>query len=127
MASLLSRTLHLASVFICLIVIASFTVFAVNQTSSASAHQQEVLNDEVKPSTAAVGAKAGASARSPASHESALHEALDEASKVFTSPFDGITSGWSSEWLIRGANLGLALVVYGFGLGYLARLIRVRL
>jgi hypothetical protein len=124
-ASLLSRSLHLASVGICLIVIASFTVFAVNQTSSASAHQQEVLNNEVaKPSTAAVS---GASAHSAPSHESAVHEAIDEASKAFTSPFDGITAGWSSEWLIRGANLGLALLVYGFALGYLARLIRVRL
>jgi hypothetical protein len=124
-ASLLSRTLHLASVFICLVVIASFTVFAVNQTSSASAHQQEVLNNEVpRPRTAAVS---GASASSSASHESALHEAIDEASKAFTSPFDGITAGWSSEWLIRSANLGLALLVYGFALGYVARLIRVRL
>ena len=124
MASALSRTLHLASVFICLIVIASFTVFAVNQTSSASAHQQEVLNNEVAKPSATVS---GASARSSPSHESAVHEAIDEASKAFTSPFDGITAGWSSEWLIRSANLGLALVVYGFGLGYLARLIRVRL
>jgi hypothetical protein len=124
--SLLSRTLHLASVFICLVVIASFAVFAVNQTSSASAHQQEVLNNEVaKPSTATVSGTTRASASS--SHESALHEAIDEASKAFTSPFDGITAGWSSEWLIRGANLALALVVYGFGLGYLARFIRVRL
>ena len=126
MVSLLSRTLHLASVLICLIVIASFTVFAVNQTSSASAHQQEVLNNEVvKPSTASGRGTTGASASS--SHESGVHEALDVASKVFTSPFDGITSGWSSEWLIRGANLGLALAVYGFGLGYLSRFIRVRL
>ena len=126
MVSLLSRTLHFASVFICLIVIASFAVFAVNQTSSASAHQQEVLNNEVaKPSTASVSGATGASASS--SHESAVHEALDEASKVFTSPFDGITARWSSEWLIRSANLGLALVLYGFALGYLARLIRVRL
>jgi hypothetical protein len=126
-ASILSRTLHLASVFICLIVIASFTVWAVDQTSNASAHQQEVLNDEVKPTTAAVNGPAGASAKSSAPHESAVHEAIDEASKAFTAPFDGITAGWSSEWLIRSANLGLALLVYGFGLGYLARLIRVRL
>lgn len=126
MVSLLSRTLHLASVFICLIVIASFTVFAVNQTSSASAHQQQVLNNEVaKPSTASVSGATGASPSS--SHESVVHEAVDEASKAFTSPFDGITAGWSSEWLIRSANLALALVVYGFALGYLARLIRVRL
>jgi hypothetical protein len=124
--SLLSRTLHLTSVFICLVVIASFTVFAVNQTSSASAHQQQVLNNEVaKQSTASGSGATGASAST--SHESAVHEAIDEASKVFTSPFDGITAGWSSEWLIRSANLGLALLVYGFALGYLARLIRVRL
>jgi hypothetical protein len=124
--SLLSRTLHWASVFICLIVIASFMVFAVNQTSSASAHQQEVLNNEVaKPSTDAVSGASGAPSSS--SHESTVHEAIDEASKVFTSPFDGITAGWSSEWLIRSANLGLALLLYGFGLGYLARMIRVRL
>src|SRR5262249_1131833 len=123
--SLLSRTLHLASVFICLIVIASFTVFAVNQTSSASAHQQEVLNDEVaKPTTASVS---GASTRPSPSHKSGVHEAIDGAFKAFTSPFDGLTAGWSSEWLVRSANLGLALLLYGFGLGYLARLIRVRL
>ena len=125
MASLLSRTLHLASVFICLIVIASFTVFAVNQTSSASAHQQEVLNNEVPKQTTAVSG--GNGARTSPTHESAVHEAIDEASKAFTAPFDGITAGWSSEWLIRSADLGLALLLYGFALGYLARMIRVRL
>jgi hypothetical protein len=122
---LLSRTLHVASVCICLTVIASFLVFAVNQTSSASAHQQEVLNNEVPKQTAAVGG--GSGARTSASHESPVHEAIDEASKAFTAPFDGITAGWSSEWLIRSANLGLALLLYGFALGYLARMIRVRL
>ena len=136
MVSLLSRALHLASVVICLIVIASFTVFAVNQTSSASAHQQEVLNDEVaKPSTPGANRASGsspsatgaASAGSSRSHESSVHEAIDEASNEFTSPFSGVTAGSSSQWLIHGANLGLALLVYGFGLGYLARLIRVRL
>ena len=125
MVPLLSRTLHVASVCICLIVIASFLVFAVNQTSSASAHQQEVLNNEVPKQTSA--ASGGSGARTSPSHESAVHEAIDEASKAFTAPFDGITAGWSSEWLIRSADLGLALLLYGFALGYLARMIRVRL
>ena len=115
----------MASVCICLIVIASFLVFAVNQTSSASAHQQEVLNNEVPKQTTAVSG--GNGARTSPSHESAVHEAIDEASKAFTAPFDGITAGWSSEWLIRSADLGLALLLYGFALGYLARMIRVRL
>jgi hypothetical protein len=32
----------------------------------------------------------------------------------------------SSQWLIRSTKLLLALLVYGFGLGYLARVIRMR-
>ena len=131
MVSLLSRTLRLASVVICLIVIASFTVFAVNQTSSASAHQQEVLNNEVAKPSASAGSASHASGSSTASgspsHESSVHEAIDDASNELTSPFSGVTAGSSSEWVIRSANLALALVVYGFGLGYLARVIRVRL
>jgi hypothetical protein len=32
----------------------------------------------------------------------------------------------SSEWTTRSVKLLLALLVYGFGLGYLARVVRVR-
>ena len=55
-----------------------------------------------------------------------MHKKIDEASDYFTSPFAGIVSGSSSEWVVRGVKLLLALLVYGFGLGYLARVIRVR-
>jgi hypothetical protein len=33
----------------------------------------------------------------------------------------------SSEWLVRSIDLALALLVYGFALGFVARAIRVRL
>lgn len=55
-----------------------------------------------------------------------MHKAIDEASGQLTSPFSGIVSGSSSEWATRGAKLVLALLVYGFGLGYVARALRVR-
>ena len=55
-----------------------------------------------------------------------MHKAIDEASNDFTSPFAGIVSGSSSEWAIHGVKLLLALLVYGFGLGYLRASIRVR-
>ncbi len=111
--------MRLASFVICLIVIASFTIFAVDQTKGASAHQQQELT---------VGTKAALTEtpKSTATHESGLHEAIDEASNKLTSPFSGVTSGSSSEWAIHGVNLLLALAIYGFGLGYLARVIRVR-
>jgi hypothetical protein len=108
-----------------LIVIASFVVFAVDQTKSASTHQQEVLGGG--PSTAAAGSSAPhpAGAGDP-THESGIHKAIDEASSQLTSPFSSVVSGSSSEWAIRSTRLLLALLVYGFGLGYLARALRVR-
>jgi hypothetical protein len=116
---LVVRLLRLASVVICLIVIASFLVFAVQQTKSASGRQQEQLNSEVP----------GATPTAPHSskpREGSVHKALDEVSDELTSPFSGVVSGSKSEWTIRGVKLLLALVVYGFGLGFLARMLRVR-
>jgi hypothetical protein len=112
MANAVVKLLRIASFVICLIVIASFTIFAVGQTKSASAHQQAEISET--------------STKTGASHESSLHKRIDEASDQLTSPFAGIVSSSSGEWAVRGVNLLLALVVYGFGLGYLARVLRVR-
>jgi hypothetical protein len=108
------KLIRIASFVICLIVIGSFVVFAADQTKSASNHQTEELGE--KP----------AGTGGPAKKENGFHEVLDEASNELTSPFSGIVSGSSSEWLIRGVKLILALLVYGFGLGYIARVLRVR-
>jgi hypothetical protein len=122
--SAIAGLLRLASVLICLIVLASFAVFAFDQTKGASAHQQEVINGSAPPTGTTTGASG--SHQSPAPHESGLHEALDEASSNLTSPFSAVTSGSSDQWVIRGVNLLLTLIVYGFGLGFLARVLRVR-
>jgi hypothetical protein len=108
--------LRLASFVICLIVIASFVIFATQQTKSASEHQTEAVTGNTNTG----------SSTSASTHESSLHKDIDEASTELTSPFAGIVSGSSSEWVIRGVKLLLALVVYGFGLSYLARVLRVR-
>lgn len=119
MLSSLAGLLRLLSLVICLIVIASFAIFAFDQTKSASAHQQQELKVGTREASTS-------SPKSSPAHEGALHEAIDEASNQLTSPFSGITSGSSSEWAIHGVNLLLALAVYGFGLGFLARVLRVR-
>jgi hypothetical protein len=115
MVSSFAGLLRLAAWVICLIVVASFVVFAVNQTGNASTRQQNVLN----------GGSEGATTSSP-SHKSGLHKALDDTADALTSPFAGVVSGSSSQWAIHGVRTVLALLVYGFGLGYLARVIRVR-
>jgi hypothetical protein len=114
--------LRLASIAICLIVIASFALFAINETKSASGRQQEALVNGGPAATTTTGSRSGASAPK---HESAVHKAIDEASSKLTSPFSGVLSS-SSEWATRSGNLLLALLVYGFGLGFLARVVRVR-
>ena len=100
----------------CLIVLASFVIFVVNQTSAASTHQQKEVRE---------GSVSGASASSP-KHEGTLHKTIDEAADTLTSPFADIVSGSSSQWVIHGVRTLVALLVYGFGLSFLSRVIRVR-
>jgi hypothetical protein len=109
----LAALLRVASRIACLIVIASFALFAIDQTGKASTHQQE----EVKGTPAATAAPA---------HEDAVHKDLDEAAAQLTSPFSGITAGSNSQWVIRGVGTVVALLVYGVALGYLARMLRIR-
>jgi cobalamin biosynthesis Mg chelatase CobN len=125
-----ARALRVISAAICLIVIASFVIFAVEQTEGASNHQQAILNG-----TASVGGSqhsqgsgsGGSSTARTDQNEGTVHKAIDNAASKLTSPFSGVTSGANSVWLQRIVSLLLALIVYGFGLGYLARLLRVRL
>src|SRR4029077_16671957 len=96
---------------------ASFGLYAVNQTNTASAHQQESL------------ASNGAEARVVTTSETTtkgVRAVIDEVAKTLTPPFKGVTASSNSEWVKRGAGMGFALLVYGFGLGFLARFIRVR-
>jgi predicted PurR-regulated permease PerM len=117
------RLLRLASLVVCAIVIASFAIFALNQTKTASKRQTEALS-----STPAAAARSSAAASASAkAHESSLHKTIDNASEDFTSPFAGVVSSSSSEWLTRGVKLFLALLVYGVGVGFLARALRIRI
>jgi hypothetical protein len=109
--------LRLASRVICLIVIASFVIFAVNQSGNASEGQQREVSS---------GSSQGGSSVPESKHEDAAHKALDEVTAELTSPFSGLTSSLSNQWLIRSIKLLLTLVVYGFGLSFIARLLSVR-
>jgi hypothetical protein len=114
---MIARVLRLASIAICLIAVAWFLLFALNQTSSASSHQQAEIYT-------APGA--------PTSHSSApapvggVHKAINEVFSKLSSPFSGVASG-SSEWTIHIVDTLLVLLVYGFGLAFVARLLRLGL
>jgi hypothetical protein len=121
--SSIAGLLRLASLVICLIVIASFTIFAADQAKGASSHQQQALVKGAPSNTTGEGpGKPGSSS----TKESSVHKTVDEASNSLTSPFSGITAGSKSLWTIHGVDLLLALVIYGFGLGFLARVLQGR-
>jgi hypothetical protein len=113
---LLARLLKLASIAICLIALASFVTFAVDQAGNGSSRQQAEVNGiESSGSTTTTPSKAG--------HESGLHEALDKAFSTLASPFSGVTSGSHSQWTIHIIDTLLILLVYGFALSFVARLL----
>jgi hypothetical protein len=110
------KALRAASLVICLIVATSFLLFAIDQTSTASGHQQEELGSKAPVAHTTAGTTA---------HESGFRKGLDEVSEELTAPVAGLTSS-ASEWGERGLRLIFALLVYGFAFGYVARVIRVR-
>jgi hypothetical protein len=110
---LVSRLLRLASIAICAIAILWFVSFALDQSKAASAHQQ-----------AQVGASEPARTNT-SKKESAGHEAIDKAFSALSSPFSGIAAGSDSAWTVHIVDTLLVVVVYGFGLAFLARLLRL--
>jgi hypothetical protein len=130
--SAIASFLRLASILLCLIVGVSFMLFAISRTSNASAHQQRVLNGEVAPpQEGETAAEAAAAAKKTSTDGQASkgspRRVIDEVAEAVTSPFSWLIDKSSSEWLRRGVLLALALAIYGFGLSFLARAIRVRL
>ena len=121
--STLARILRLASIVICLIALASFVTFAVDQAGKGSSRQQAEVNAAAPAGTATTGS--GASSESK--KESGLHEAIDKAFSTLSSPFSGITSGSTSQWTIQIVDTLLVLLVYGFGLSFIARLLPGRI
>lgn len=110
----IARLLRLASIVICGIAILWFVSFALDQSKAASNHQQaEVGAVEEEPST-------GSSAKK----EGAVHKALDKVFSKLSSPFSSVTAGSSSAWTIHIVDALLVLIVYGFGLAFIARLLR---
>jgi hypothetical protein len=116
-----ARFLRLASIAICLIALASFAAFAIDETRGASHHQRAKVDE------AGGGPAAGNTSKSKTPPPSTIHKAVDKVFSTLSSPFSGVTSGSSSQWTIHIVDLLLILLVYGFGLSFLARIMPGRL
>jgi hypothetical protein len=114
----LATLLRLASRIACVIVIVSFAIFALEQTSEASSHQQNEVTGSATGSASPHSEKH--------SRKNTVHRVLDEVANALISPFSGVTAGSTSQWVTRGVGTLLALLVYGIGIGYLSRMLRIR-
>jgi hypothetical protein len=110
-APVVHRILVLTSLACCALVVASFALFMRDQLAGASKHQvQEIATSAV--ATPAVAPET--------THHAQPRAFIDGAASTLTSPFKSIVQS-DSQWVERGVPLAFALLIYGGGLGYLAR------
>jgi hypothetical protein len=114
--ALIERPLRWASTILTILVLLGFVLFAFDKADAASKRQQLVV----------------AAANPTASQEKArerqngrVKEAIYDIDDVLLKPFAGITNS-TDPWVQRGVPTGIAVVVYGFGLGFLASFARGR-
>jgi hypothetical protein len=108
------RALVTSAFTCCALVFASFGLFAHDQISGASRHQVTEI---------ASGAPTRPGVTPPSGRPGAVRRFIDGAARALTSPFRSLLQS-SSQWAQRGFVTICAFLVYGFGLGYLARYTR---
>jgi hypothetical protein len=112
----LQRPLRYLAITLSLIVAAGFVAFAFDDFSRASSKTQgRISGYEVTDPTPA-------GERERERRHSKARELVDDANDIVLRPFAGIVSDTNrSRWVERGVPAMLALLVYGFGIGYLSR------
>jgi hypothetical protein len=116
----LERILRIAAILVSAVVVLSFVLFAIDDLNATSQADEAKLSQELEPNPPA------AAQRQREKDHGAVREAIDKANDVVTSPFTGIVASDDSIWIKRAVPGLLALVVFGFGLGFLARFARGR-
>jgi hypothetical protein len=111
-AGVIHRALVLIALAASLLLLASFAMFANDQVAGASKHQQSEL-------------VAGAQQAQPAPRPPVgqPRRFIDGAAGKLTSPFASLVQS-DSPWATKGLPTVIALVVYGVGIGFLARFSR---
>ncbi len=107
------RVLVLISLIACGLVLASFGLFVLDQVSGASRDQVNQLATTAQPTPAAAHPHRTGQPR----------RFIEGAARTLTSPFDQIVPS-DNAWVRHGMPAIAALLVYGVGLGFLARFSR---
>ncbi len=110
---MVSATLRLAAVLASLLLLTSFSLFALDQAGGASQQAQAEVTSSgaqiVGPALHGAGAETGVRAR------------IDDANRALVSPIEPYAPGSADSWAAHGFELAGGLLLYGLGLGVLAR------
>jgi len=121
---MLEGPLRLMSIVTSLIVLASFSAFAIGEARSGSQSSQAGIAGQDRAATADPAGYAkptpAQERRREADHSSA-RELLDDADDILMAPFAAVSDDSDSAWARRSFPALIGLAVYGFGLGFLAR------
>jgi hypothetical protein len=114
----LEHLLRALAILTSLVVIAGWSAFAIDETRGASQRTQaeiagERAGSQASPTTAEERARERV--HSPA------RETIDDLNDVLLRPFVFVTDGSPSQWVRRSVSAILALLLYGFALGWVAR------
>jgi hypothetical protein len=116
----LERVLRIAAMLVSVVIVLSFVLFAIDELNGASQRNEAKLAQDLEANPPP------AVERQREKDHGTIRETIDDANDVVVSPFQGITSSNDSVWVQRGVPALLALLVFGFGLGFLARYTRGR-
>lgn len=100
-------------------VVLSFGLFTIDEMREASATTRVRIADSGSRDRD-VEAQATADAVARRKH-SKVRRTIDDVNEQITSPFAGLVSSDDNRWVQRGVPALLALLVFGVGLGFLAR------
>ena len=116
---MISRLIWLVSVVTSVLVLLGFAGFAADQAKDASVREKAAIDQITVPDPGP------ATERAREHRHSDVRELIDDANDVLLAPFSGIVDS-DEVWTNRLVPTALALLVYGFGLGFLARYWRGR-
>ncbi len=115
---MLESTLRSLALLCSAIVLVSFSLFAIDETRAAS---NQTAAEVAGRDAARAADPSPAEERAREQAHGSLREMIDDGNDLIVAPFSGIVADSGSRWTRRGVPALLGLLIFGFGLGYLAR------
>lgn len=126
----MGSVIRLVAIATSALVLLGFAFFAVDEMDRGSETQQQALQGELHGKLADEDLRADVTPVAPTPREEALRERentrfrelVDDANDVLLAPFGDLIDS-DNGWVNHGIPTVLALLLYGFGLGMLARML----